>query len=172
MSWMSHYNVHNLYPAEAWVVCEMFMIAAFKVMEVTLQCTQSLSSRSMGSVWDVHDSSIQSHGCHITMYTIFIQQKHGKGVRCSWKQHWQSWMSHYNVHNLYPAEAWEVCEMFMIAAFKVMDVTLQCTQSLSSRSMGSVCDVHDSSIQSHGCHITMYTIFIQLKHGKCVRCSW
>jgi hypothetical protein len=47
-------------------------------------------------------------------------------------------ISHYNVHNLYPAEAWEVYEMFMIAAFKVMDVTLQCTQSLSSRSMGSV----------------------------------
>jgi hypothetical protein len=44
----------------------------------------------------------------------------------------------YNVHNLYPAEAWEVCEMFMIAAFKVMAVTLQCTQSLSSRSMGNV----------------------------------
>ena len=44
----------------------------------------------------------------------------------------------YNVHNLYPAEAWEVCGMFMIAALKVMDVTLQCTQSLSTRSMGNV----------------------------------
>ena len=38
----------------------------------------------------------------------------------------------YNVHNLYPAEAWEVCEMFMIAAFKVMGVTLQFTESIDS----------------------------------------
>jgi hypothetical protein len=73
-------------------------------------------------------------------------------------------MSHYNVHNLYPAEAWEVCEMFMIAAFKVMAVTLQCTQSLSSRSMGSMLLLDKDCVHCNVTAMTLNAAIINISH--------